>query len=131
MHAHASQQTAGRRKGSARAFAVALLASALLSTAGCAHVDAMFATPKESEPKLAPPKPAPAKAVVRVTPEQRAEAKALHATALKQMSRGAVGPAASNLALAAKLDPANEQIRRDLVRANRMRAASVNSTAFD
>ena len=65
---------------------------------------------------------APAKTVT-VTPERQAQANALHASALDQLGRGAYGPAVSNLTRASKIDPTNEQIRRDLVRANRMRSA--------
>lgn len=111
-----------RRKPLARALAVAFVAGVSLTTAGCAHIDAMFTSDK-AEPKPAVAKPAPAKAVVSVSPERRAEAKALHATALDQMGRGAFGPATTNLTQAAKLDPTNDQIRRDLARANRIRSA--------
>lgn len=105
----------------AKRFARALIVTfALTLTAGCAHVDAMFSSPEQAEPK--PTRKVTPKAAA-VSPEQRAEAKALHATALDQIGRGAIGPATSNLTQAAKLDPANEQIRRDLARANRMRSA--------
>ena len=112
-----NNRTPGKRVVSI-AFAVCIS----LAATGCAHIDAMFSSPGQVEPKQPVRKPAPAKAIA-VTPEQRAEAKALHATAIEQMGRGAVGPATSNLTQAAKLDPLNTQIRRDLIRANRMRSA--------
>ncbi|NOT39808.1 MAG: hypothetical protein HOP13_04880 [Alphaproteobacteria bacterium] len=119
MHEFGEEQSKRRRKRVASiAFAVCLSAFAT----GCAHIDGLFASPEQAEPKQRVRKPAPAKAVA-VTPEQRAEAKALQATALDQIGRGAIGPATSNLTQAAKLDPTNNQIRRDLVRANRMRSA--------
>jgi hypothetical protein len=112
-----------RRKPFARALAVAFVASISMTAAGCASIGAMFGSPDATEPKPVVRKSAPVKAAVSVTPERRAEAKALHATALDQMGRGAFGPATSNLRHAAKLDPTNEQIRRDLARANRIRTA--------
>lgn len=108
-----------RRKPFARALAVAFVACMSMTAAGCAH---LFDTPEQAAPKQPIPKPALTKAAP-VSPEQRAEAKALHATALSQMGRGAFGPATSSLTRAVKLDPTNEQIRRDLARANRVRTA--------
>ncbi|MFM9865412.1 MAG: hypothetical protein ACKVRO_17615 [Micropepsaceae bacterium] len=125
------QSESGLRKRAASiAFALCLSAFAT----GCAHIDAMFSSPEQADPK--PVRKLAPKAVA-VSPEQRAEAKALHATALGQIGRGAIGPATSNLTQAAKLDPTNEQIRRDLARANRMRSAvaagdgPVRRTAID
>ena len=112
-----------RHKHLARALAVAFVACASTMTAGCAHIDALFNATEEPELKPVLRKPMPVKVAVIVTPERRAQADALHASALHQMSRGAVGPAVSNLTRAAKLDPTNDQIRRDLVRANRIRSA--------
>ncbi len=109
-----------RRKPFARALAVAFVACLSMTAAGCAH---LFDSSEQAAPKQPIPKPALTKAVAPVTPEQRAEAKALHVTALNQMGRGAFGPATSNLTRATKLDPTNEQIRRDLARANRVRTA--------
>jgi hypothetical protein len=111
-----------RRNRLARVLAVALVTGAAMTASGCASIGSLFDTPEQAEPKMPVRKPAPVKAAT-VTPEQRAEASALHATALDQMGRGAIGPATSNLALAAKLDPTNAQIRRDLATANRMRSA--------
>jgi cytochrome c-type biogenesis protein CcmH/NrfG len=108
-----------RRKPVARALAVAFVACMSMATAGCAH---LFDSPEQAAPKQPIPKPAVTKAAP-VSAEQRAEAKALHATALNQMGRGAFGPATSNLTRATRLDPTNEQIRRDLARANRVRSA--------
>ncbi len=109
-----------RRKPFAPALAVAFVAGISMTTAGCAH---LFDSPEQAAPKQPIPKPVLTKAVAPITPEQRAEAKALHAVALNQMGRGAFGPATSNLTRATRLDPTNEQIRRDLARANRVRTA--------
>ena len=109
-----------RRKPYLRALAMSLVAIAATMTSGCAHIDAMFNEAPAPKPVVRQPT---AKPVLNVTPERRAEAKALHATALDQMGRGAFGPATTNLTLASKLDPANEQIRRDLARANRVRSS--------
>lgn len=103
-----------------RVASIVVVACLSVFGAGCA----LFGDePAEPVQKPAVRKLAPVKAAVVVTPEQRAEAKALHTTALDQMGRGAFGPAASNLRRAAKLDPTNEQIRRDLIRADRIRSA--------
>lgn len=56
----------------------------------------------------------------------RAQAETLRVAALEQMSRGAVGPAVSNLTKASKLDPTNEKVRHDLERALRVRNAMVS-----
>ena len=114
-----------------RALSVVLAACLAASTAGCSHISAMFddpaRAPKPAVVKAAPaPKPAPV-----ITAAQRAEAKALRTTALQQMHRGAVGPAISNLKRAAKLDPENKQVQRDLARATGMRRAAVASVQSD
>ena len=110
-----------RRKSVLRALAIAVVAVGATMTSGCAHIEGMF-NPPEPAPKSVVRQPA-SKPVLNVTPERREEAKALHAAALGQMGRGAFGPATTNLTQAAKLDPTNEQIRRDLARANRVRSA--------
>jgi len=110
-----------RHKAYFRALAISVVAIAATMTSGCSHIDTMF---NSSEPAPKPAvRPQVTKPALTVTPERRAEAKALHATALDQMGRGAFGPATTNLTQAAKLDPTNEQIRRDLARANRVRSA--------
>jgi hypothetical protein len=111
-------QGENRRRKNAVSIALAVCLSAFAT--GCSHIDAMFSEPPQTQQKPAVRK-APAKTAT-VTPERRAEAKALHASALDQLGRGAYGPAVSSLTQASKLDPTNEQIRRDLVRANRMRS---------
>lgn len=115
-------QSENKRCKNAASIALVVCLSAF--AAGCSHIDAMFSEPAQTEQKPAVRK-APARAVT-VTPERRAEAKALHASALDQMGRGAYGPAVSSLTQAVKLDPTNEQIRRDLVRANRIRSTISN-----
>lgn len=101
-----------------RALVVALVVAAAAPASGCAS---LFRPPVEPVPK--PAVRQPAKPALVVTPERRAEAKALHATALELMARGAFGPATTNLTQAMKLDPTNDQIRRDLSRANRVRSS--------
>lgn len=119
MRSHGPMQRGKRRNRLARSLAVALVTSIGTAMSGCALIN----PPEQVEQKPPAPKPAPVKATAVITPEQRAEASALHAAAIEQMGRGAIGPATTNLALAAKLDPTNERIKRDLVRANRMRSA--------
>lgn len=119
MRGIGSDRGESRRRKNAASIALAVCLSAFAT--GCAHIDAMFSEPAQTEQKPAVRK-APTK-TVSVTPERRAQANALHASALDQLGRGAYGPAVSNMTKAAKLDPTNEQIRRDLVRANRMRSA--------
>jgi hypothetical protein len=113
-----SVQSGKRRRKNTVSIALVVCLSAFAT--GCSHIDAMFSEPPQTQQKPTVRK-APIKAV-SVTPERREQANALHASALDQMGRGAYGPAVSSLAQAAKLDPTNEQIRRDLVRANRMRS---------
>jgi hypothetical protein len=115
-------QGENRRRKNAVSIALAVCLSAFAT--GCAHIDAMFSEPPQTQQKPAVRK-VPAKTAT-VTPERRAEAKALHASALDQLGRGAYGPAVSSLKQASKLDPTNEQVRRDLVRANRMRSTIVS-----
>lgn len=118
MRSIGSGQSGNRWRKNTVSIALVVCLSAF--AAGCSHIDAMFSEPPQTQQKPAVRK-VPAKTAT-VTPERRAEANALHTSALDQLGRGAYGPAVSNMTKAAKLDPTNEQIRRDLVRANRMRS---------
>lgn len=129
MHASRNIERLERRKRLARIVSLALVLGAGQLTAGCAHVGGVFGSSDDAEQKPALRKPASAKPKVVVTPAMRAEAEALRIAALDQMSRGAVGPAATSLAKAAKLDPTNEKIRSDLERAIRARNAAASRSA--
>jgi hypothetical protein len=122
MNRDRTRQASARHRRPARAVAVALVLGASALSAGCASVGTMFDSsepaPKPAVRKVVAPKPK-----VGVTPAMRAEAEAMRNTALQQMSRGAVGPAVSTLTKASKLDPTNEQIRRDLDQAIRVRGS--------
>lgn len=121
-------QAGKRRSRNASVFLAACLAA---STAGCSHINTMFDDPERApKPAVVKSVPAPKPAPI-VTPAQRAEAKALRTTALQQIRRGAIGPAISNLKLAAKLDPENRQIRRDIAWATSLRSATVASAKQD
>jgi len=135
MRANGKTANSDRCKRLARAVAVACAVAASTLTSGCAHVGAIFDSPEEAGQRPAVRKSAMPKPKVVVTPAMRAEAEVLRAAAFEQMSRGAVGPAVTNLTKASKLDPTNEKIRIDLDRAIRVRnavatkAGSPSSTA--
>ena len=128
MRTNAKYERPKRRKSWARVVSIALALGTATLTAGCAHIDGVFGPSGETEQKPAIRKPLAPKPKATVTPAMRAEAEALRVAALEQMSRGAVGPAVSNLTKAAKLDPSNEKIRHDLDRAIRTRNAVASTS---
>jgi hypothetical protein len=130
---HSFEETSPHQRGNRRSRNAFVLVAACLaaSTAGCSHINAMFDDPARApKPAVVKSVPAPKPAPV-VTPAQRAEAKALRTTALAQIRRGAIGPAISNLKRAAKLDPENRQVRRDIAWATSLRSATVASARQD
>ena len=124
MRTNCQMQRMGRRKRWARIVSITLAACAATLASGCAHVGNVFGTSEEAEKKTTIRKPPKPKVVA--TPAMRAQAETLRVAALEQMSRGAVGPAVSNLTKASKLDPTNEKVRHDLERALRVRNAMVS-----